>query len=177
MHQSTILIVTLAAMGCVALPFLLAARSSGQIDPRDADAGKRWLSSGAQRWLVVSMLLFGAVLTYGSLAAWPHRVSATSTAQMVNVTGYQWYWEIDKAQLVGGKPVVFNVHTKDVNHGMGIYDDSFQLLVQVQAMPGYLNRIQYTFEKPGKYRILCMEFCGVSHHDMTAEFIVSAEKT
>jgi cytochrome c oxidase subunit 2 len=164
-------------MACVALPFLLAARSSGQIDPGHLDFGRLWLGSGAQRWLVVCMLLFGVVLTYASLAAWPHRVSATSNAQTVNVTGSQWYWEIDKAQLVAGEPVVFNVHTQDVNHGMGIYDDAFQLLVQVQAMPGYLNRIQYTFEKPGKYRILCMEFCGVSHHDMTAEFIVSAEKT
>ena len=60
---------------------------------------------------------------------------------------------------------------------MGVYDADYRLIFQVQAMPGYLNRVQHTFEKPGTYQVLCMEFCGVGHHDMTAKFTVSGERS
>jgi len=39
-------------------------------------------------------------------------------------------------------------------------------------MPGYTNRFQHTFHGAGKYKIICMEFCGIAHHDMTEEFTV-----
>lgn len=171
MHQNTILLVTLVGMACVAFPFAIVARGA-----RQAETAKGWLGPGTQRGLVVGMLLLGAAVTYASLAVWPHRVTATTETQTLNVTGFQWYWEVDKTRIVTGKPVVFNVHTQDVNHGMGIYDADYHLIFQVQAMPGYLNRVQYTFEKPGVYRVLCMEFCGIGHQDMTTEFTVSDER-
>lgn len=40
-------------------------------------------------------------------------------------------------------------------------------------MPGYVNRLVHTFDRPGRYRLLCLEFCGVVHHDMVAEFEVT----
>ncbi|TAK48162.1 MAG: cytochrome C oxidase subunit I [Xanthobacteraceae bacterium] len=172
MQQHTILLVTIIIMACVALPFLFAASAAKDKGPQVG-----WLGYGAQRSLVAAMLVVGVAVTGISLAVWPHSVSAGPARQVVNVTGHQWYWEIEDVRLVTGSPVVFNVHTEDVNHGLGVYDADFRLIVQIQAMPGYLNQVQYTFEKPGKYRILCMEFCGVAHHDMTSEFTVSAAKS
>jgi cytochrome c oxidase subunit 2 len=49
------------------------------------------------------------------------------------------------------------------------------LLFQVQAMPGYVNQVEYVFDKPGTYHVVCLEYCGVAHHAMTAEFTVVAE--
>ena len=40
------------------------------------------------------------------------------------------------------------------------------LLAQTQAMPGYMNRMRITFDQPGTYTVLCLEFCGMSHHRM-----------
>ena len=73
-----------------------------------------------------------------------------------------------------GEPVEFRVTSADVNHGFGIYDESLRLLAQTQAMPGYTNRLRFTFQKPGKYRILCLEYCGLGHHEMPAEISVVA---
>jgi cytochrome c oxidase subunit 2 len=45
-------------------------------------------------------------------------------------------------------------------------------VTQTQAMPGYVNKLYHTFTKPGKYQILCMEYCGAAHHFMVTEFEV-----
>ena len=39
-------------------------------------------------------------------------------------------------------------------------------------MPGYTNVLRRTFAQPGKYRVLCLEYCGLVHHNMIAEIDV-----
>jgi cytochrome c oxidase subunit II len=75
---------------------------------------------------------------------------------------------------VVGKAVEFHVTGSDVNHGFGIYDPQLRLVAQTQAMPGYTNVLRHTFTKPGSYKILCLEYCGLAHHTMMAEFNVRA---
>jgi cytochrome c oxidase subunit 2 len=41
-------------------------------------------------------------------------------------------------------------------------------MTQTQAMPGYVNRLRMVFAQPGTYTVLCLEFCGMSHHRMRA---------
>jgi cytochrome c oxidase subunit 2 len=33
-------------------------------------------------------------------------------------------------------------------------------------MPGYVNRLRVRFDRAGTYRVMCLEFCGMSHHAM-----------
>jgi len=33
--------------------------------------------------------------------------------------------------------------------------------------------LRYTFKEPGTYRVLCLEYCGVAHHEMTADIKVA----
>lgn len=88
---------------------------------------------------------------------------------VVSVTGSMWAWKLEGVEtpLPVGKRIEFRVTAADVNHGLGVYDDAGRLLFQVQAMPKYTNRVLYTFERPGRYHVLCMEFCGLLHHIMT----------
>ncbi|WP_238705151.1 cytochrome C oxidase subunit I [Parasedimentitalea marina] len=113
-------------------------------------------------------------MSLASLRDWPHR-SAGSDAMIVKITSGQWWWETDTAEIPLGQQVEFRVTTEDVNHGLGIYDPDLNLVAQVQAMPNYTNKLVHTFEVPGTYQILCMEFCGISHHDMINEFDVLEE--
>jgi len=39
-------------------------------------------------------------------------------------------------------------------------------------MSGYVNRVNVTFEKIGSYKILCLEYCGLTHQDMVADIFV-----
>jgi cytochrome c oxidase subunit 2 len=53
-----------------------------------------------------------------------------------------------------------------------VYDPEGTMVFQTQAMPGYVNQVRYTFTKAGKYRVLCMEYCGLVHHDMISDIEV-----
>lgn len=71
-----------------------------------------------------------------------------------------------------GQQVEFRVTSLDVNHGFAVYAPSNKLIGQTQAMPGYVNRLFLQLEEPGTYTILCLEYCGLSHHIMRASFEV-----
>jgi cytochrome c oxidase subunit II len=106
--------------------------------------------------------------------------AAVEPAIHVQVTGIMWAWQIHSAGvesagplvLPSGKVVEFDVTGGDVNHGFGVYDDEGRLLGQTQAMPGYVNHLRLVFDTPGRYHVLCLEFCGMAHHIMIAEFTV-----
>ena len=63
-----------------------------------------------------------------------------------------------------GSVVDFYVTSTDVVHGM--YIDGTE--VNLMAIPGAVTYAQARFEKPGKFQILCHEFCGLGHQDMAA---------
>lgn len=98
--------------------------------------------------------------------------SGESGGAAVKVSGGQFYWTIDPAVLPAHTEVRFDVTAVDVNHGFGVYDPEGRLIGSVQAMPGYTNQLELTFDRPGAYRIRCFEYCGLSHHNMIASFRV-----
>ncbi|MBI2186762.1 MAG: c-type cytochrome [Acidobacteria bacterium] len=83
---------------------------------------------------------------------------------------------IESLQLPAGELVEFRVTSLDVTHGFGIYGPERQLLVQTQAMPGYVNRLLVRLNRPGPYLALCMEYCAGGHHLMQASFTVDDAK-
>ena len=100
----------------------------------------------------------------------------------VKALGEMWSWTLTPGPGVAsaegnlvlpvGKVVEFDVSSKDVNHNFAIYNSAGELVAQVQAMPDYTNRLVYTFNVPGHYYVLCLEYCGVAHHAMNSEFDV-----
>lgn len=124
-------------------------------------------------WLfgAAALILIGA--NYRAVEALPYvSEPGRGAPQRVDAVGEQWAWTVSPNKVVAGRPVEFHVTSKDVNHGFAIYDAGLRLVAQTQAMPEYVNVLRYTFTAPGVYRVLCLEFCGVSHHQMMAEFTV-----
>jgi len=127
----------------------------------------------------IRAVFFGVLVVIGlPISIWLFRENPygafAATPQVINAVGYQWYWELDETEVTAGEPVEFHVTSADVNHGLGIYDEAGVLVAQTQAMPGYTNRLRHTFAEPGTYQILCLEYCGLAHHAMTAELHVTA---
>jgi cytochrome c oxidase subunit 2 len=112
------------------------------------------------------------VVVGAALLALPYPGDAASSRLQVAVTGGQFYWTIRPAELPAGTPVRFEVTSADVNHGFGIYDPDGRMVGSVQAMPGYGNRLDLTFDQPGRYQIRCLEYCGSLHHRMDSSFTV-----
>ena len=122
-------------------------------------------------WLVLLALL--GVATVGiSLFFLPYAGSSEPGQTIVKVTGGQFYWSMSQSTFPAGARVRFDVTSADVNHGFGLYDPDGELLGNVQAMPGYHNKLDLKLTKPGRYLISCLEFCGVDHHRMARHFTV-----
>jgi cytochrome c oxidase subunit 2 len=130
-------------------------------------------------WLfgLAVIVLIGA--NYDTLGRLPYvsSFSAASSAAAtlpVEAVAEQWSWSIKPDAFRVGETVEFHVTSKDVNHGFALYNPDMRIVAQTQAMPGYTNVLRYTFNEPGVYRVLCLEYCGVGHHEMTAEIKVAA---
>lgn len=67
-----------------------------------------------------------------------------------------------------GAKVNFILTSKDVVHGMQIVDTN----VNAMVVPGHIQKISQTFDKPGEYLILCNEFCGLGHQLMSTTITV-----
>ncbi|MEP1587440.1 MAG: cytochrome C oxidase subunit I [Tateyamaria sp.] len=162
--QTTILLITLVLMAAT-LAVILRALWATDGPPPSEDAPK------TRTRMIWGLVVFGVIVSVASLREWPH-TSAGSDAMVVKISSGQWWWDTDTTEIPLGQQIEFHVTSEDVNHGLGIYDSNMRLVVQVQAMPTYTNKVVHTFDTPGSYRILCMEFCGIAHHDMVSEFEV-----
>ena len=63
-----------------------------------------------------------------------------------------------------GSKVTFFVTSPDVVHGFEIAETD----VNMMAVPGWVNSATHTFRKPGKYLLVCNEYCGIEHQNMAA---------
>lgn len=102
--------------------------------------------------------------------------TSVASDHVVDVVGHMWYWQLSSTSLDVGKAIEFRVTSGDVNHGFAIYSPQGHILTQTQAMPGYTNRLVYTFNEPGTYTIQCLEYCGMGHEPMKTTFEVVAAK-
>lgn len=79
---------------------------------------------------------------------------------------------ISSLRIPVGELVEFRVTSLDTTHGFAIYGPDGSVFAQTQAMPGYINRLRLRFPAPGKYNVLCLEYCGAAHHLMRSAFVV-----
>jgi cytochrome c oxidase subunit 2 len=129
------------------------------------------LAHREKTWLGIVIVLLVALL-FGTIFFIPYGTTASKDAQIVNVDSVQFGWTVEPATVTAGAPVLFRLTSQDVNHGFGVYDENDELLFQVQVVPGKIQEADYTFEQPGTYSILCLEFCGVGHHVMRGQLTV-----
>ncbi|MGH8687105.1 MAG: hypothetical protein ACREVQ_05290 [Burkholderiales bacterium] len=169
--QDKIWLITLIGMTLVALVFIFVVAQAGKATPEPQQVQTR--AYALRRWLFLALVALGIGIAYATLAHFPlpDQHAGALAPQVVKVVGHQWYWELGPNKLKAGVPVEFDVTSADVNHGFAIYDAGDRLVAQTQAMPGFTNRLVHTFA-PGKYRVLCLEYCGVAHHGMITEFEV-----
>jgi cytochrome c oxidase subunit 2 len=114
-------------------------------------------------WLAVLVALLAAAVIV-SLLSLPYS-SGAQPRTVVSVTGGQFYWSVSPQEIPAGM-VRFDVTGADVNHVLGIYAPDGSLVGSVQAMPGFHNELDVELDRPGRYFIACLEFCGIGHHRM-----------
>ena len=169
--QDQVWFLTLAGIGGVAVVFLYVIGQATRQADADHVQARAWV---IRRWFFLALITLGVGVTAATLVPFPipSQHASRQPRQVVKVVGHQWGWHLSPGPITAGVPVEFQVTSADVNHGFGIYDADGRLLAQTQAMPGRTNRLVHTFSRPGKYRILCLEYCGLVHYGMSVEFDV-----
>jgi cytochrome c oxidase subunit 2 len=131
-------------------------------------------------WSVLPALLLislgiVSVRAMGQLGAIP------ADGRTIQVVGRQFSWEFtypeqnvrstNDLRVPINEPVVLEITSQDVIHSFWVPE----LAGKVDANPGLTNRLSFTAEKPGVYRGVCAELCGVGHSTML--FVVTAMET
>jgi cytochrome c oxidase subunit II len=153
---------------------------------RPRERAARWHENnpleGTYALLLACTAAFLLYLTFNA----EHKVDTVSnhqrTAVAINVIGSKWEWTLAypaykfsvRSGTVGrqtfvvpaGEPVRFNLYSADVIHSFWIPDLRFKH----DAIPGRVQVITLTFDKPGTYAGQCAEFCGLRHSDMVFTF-------
>ncbi len=86
----------------------------------------------------------------------------------VYVVGKTWQWEPNPIRVPQGAHVTFFVTSADILHGFSIKGVS----VNVMAIPSDVAQVDYTFDTPGEYDVVCNEYCGLGHSTMVGKLIV-----
>lgn len=172
---STVYAITLALMALIAAVFGFVIVNSKKVEADYPSITKKWYGVRG-KWFLF-LLTVGILVTYLSTNPFPipnqEKNYQESEYQVVEVGSHQWYWTMTPNTVEAGKPVAFLVTAEDVNHGFGIYNENMELVGQTQAMPEYTNKLIHTFDEPGTYKILCLEYCGLAHHAMITELTVN----
>ena len=142
-------------------------------------------------WTIIPIfILLGVAVPSISLIAKQYK-PAPKDALTIKVTGYQWYWgyqypdhgdfeiiskmltdeqakangepthlAVDNRMVVPvGKPVKLLVTGADVIHSFAVP----AFWTKIDAVPGRINEVTFTVDKPGVYYGQCSELCGVDH--------------
>jgi cytochrome c oxidase subunit 2 len=125
-----------------------------------------------RNWLLI-VITGLVVLLFATIFFIPYGKTAPKDSQVVNVTGFQFGWLLSQQSVKANVPVEFVLTSKDVNHDFAVYDSKGVFLFQIGVVPNYTQKIVHTFAKPGRYDILCFEYCGVGHTLMEAHFEVT----
>lgn len=94
----------------------------------------------------------------------------------VYVTGKQWMWKFtypDGPNAIGvlrvptGRPVRLLITSRDVIHSFFV--PAFR--IKQDAVPGAYTQTWFEVTKPGRYRVMCAEYCGLKHSQMWGEVV------
>jgi len=88
----------------------------------------------------------------------------------IHYLAMMWDFEPMEVEIPSGSTVDLYLTSEDVLHGFQILGTNINLM----AVPGTVNYARVRFDKPGKYRIVCHEYCGVDHQSMAAAINVVA---
>lgn len=65
-------------------------------------------------------------------------------------------------EFPAGAEVTFRMTSRDVIHGLLVKGTTINL----ELIPGDISTLTYTFDRPGEYRIICSQYCGIAHQNM-----------
>ena len=148
------------------------------VDTGPSATPRKQLSRIEGIWLATVFVVF-VVVNLASLKFMPtiaaaHAATTEQTLHEINLTATSWAFDISNRQIKAGSTVRFSGKSSDTMHGFAVYHPEGRMLFTMMLMPGLTNptTLVHTFKEPGKYKVRCLEYCGIAHHAMQDELLV-----
>jgi cytochrome c oxidase subunit II len=104
------------------------------------------------------------VITYNTIPWASLDLNRASTAPdrtfAITVSQHRFTLPAPTLQAACGEKVLFNVTSKDLTYGFGLFRQDNSMLFQMQVLPGHVNDILWVFDRPGIYTIRSTEYSG-----------------
>jgi cytochrome c oxidase subunit II len=90
----------------------------------------------------------------------------------IAVVDHQFILPADTLKIRTHEKALFNVTSKDLTYGFGLFRDDNSMVFQMQVIPGHNNDILWQFDRPGIYNIRSTEYSGPKGVFMTVKHAV-----
>lgn len=161
-------LILLLGITAVMMYFVIRFRRSKH--PVPADIRDNWPLETA--WTVIPTILVLSMFYLGWQSYLGLR-KVPAGALEIEVIGQQFSWvfiypndkaSVDELVVPRGRPIQLNVTSEDVIHSL--YIPAFR--VKIDAVRGMESYAWFFADEVGDYDVLCAEYCGVGHSDMSA---------
>jgi cytochrome c oxidase subunit 2 len=160
------------------LMFWYVIRRKSVVEPGPSATPRGKLARLEGVWLAVVFVVFVGV-NLASLRFMPTIAAARAATsgeplQEISFTAKSWGYDLSSRQIETGRPVRFSGKSSDTQHGFAVYHPDGSLLFTMMMIPGLARptTLIHTFKDPGKYKVRCLEYCGIAHHGMMDELTV-----
>lgn len=96
------------------------------------------------------------------------RVEQVGNEYVAYVQAFSFGYLPMEMKFKAGQKVTFYITSPDVQHGFKVEKTN----INVQVIPGEVAKVSYTFKKPGEYKLICNEYCGIGHANMISKIVV-----
>lgn len=85
----------------------------------------------------------------------------------VYIAAFRFNWDGTPVVLEAGTEYDVHLSSYDVQHGFSVRaEETLSKQMNFQVLPGYEWVLPMEFDEPGRYRVLCNEYCGNGHRSM-----------
>jgi len=161
------------------LVFLTVIYRKSVVNSAASDISDERISRLRRGWLALVIALF-LIINIASIqfipAIYTARAAGSDVAAIdVSVEAQSWSYDMSAQEFEVGTPVRFNAVSLDTVHGFAVYHPDGKVLFTMMLVPGVgESSLIYTFDEPGTYKVRCLEYCGMAHHEMSDEITVTA---
>ena len=127
-------------------------------------------------WTVIPFLIAMTMFGWGARLYF-EQYKPPANAVEIYVVGKQWMWklqhatgqrEINELHVPVGRKIKLIMTSEDVIHDFFV--PAFR--TKADVVPGRYTTLWFEATKPGKYHLLCAEYCGMNHSGMTGSVYV-----
>ena len=161
------------AVGLTAIFFFVRYRRRSETQTTPHIEPKAWMEA----LFIVVPLFFFTLWFFLGYREYVRQATPPSDAMDIYVMGKKWMWKfawpdgpnsINVLRVPAGRPVRLLMTSRDVIHSF--YVPEFR--IKQDVLPGRYSQTWFNAVTPGRYQILCAEYCGAGHSIMRGEVIV-----